>query len=63
MKKLTDADLLRMLELSGYDASLVHPHSYRTFSWKDFSDRIILHMSADPVDVQERVLRSAGTAT
>lgn len=40
MPKLTDAELLKMMELSGYDASLVHPSAFSTFSWKSFADRV-----------------------
>lgn len=44
-RKLTDAKLIELMQLSGYDASLVHPHCYRTFSYVDFSRRLIEHLS------------------
>lgn len=49
MAKPTDAELLYMMELSGYDASLVHPACYRTFSYKDFSRRLIEYVLAKPL--------------
>ncbi len=43
----SDGQMLNILIASGYDADQVHPHCYRGFGWKTFTEKLRAAVSPD----------------